>query len=226
MKTKYQFLILAGKIRSPGYEREYDSAYQLYKSVWTQTMTEVHGKEHKLFSDDFTRQDYIQAVFFDGQCIALDCLRVIDLKNPADFDDSWFSDWDKKHLIELSKKGHTQCLVNSHFTVHEDHRKASQNEEHHVSYILGCLSVLHQLDLKFPVMLGMMRNNRSMNKLGQEWGASTLEANVPHYNIPSDLVAFFADNVRLASKKFPKVVMEIYKNKIDTFEKETHEEAA
>lgn len=221
MDSKLKFYVLPGKFLPEGMGSEYREAYETYQSHWTEALQEIHGSEFWLSSNDFTRQDYIQALFLGEECIALDCVREIDLRNPADFDDSWFRPWKKDHLGIFAESGFRRCLVNSYFTVHKDYRRTNLSEaSFSVSYVMGCLSVLHQMELGVPLMFGMMRNDRSMHSLGSRWGSMTIEENVIHNKTPSNLVVFKSDEIKKAASTFPKFVFDLFDNKINYYSKE------
>ena len=191
----------------------YVNAYQTYRSVWDETFRSIHGPAYVPRSNDFTRQDYIQALFEGDTCIGLDCVRRIRLDNPADRDDSWLEPWPPDLLDALAGE-HPVALVNSCFTIHRDYRKTDARSPYPVSYLLGCLSVLHQLESGVPLMLGMMRCDRSMDKLGDALGATILQTTT--YNgSETALVVFRRDRVEEAAKTFPPVVFDVFANRSD-----------
>ncbi len=214
------FQVFPARFITEDNRQNYLASYNTFKSTWLDAFTEIFGENYCYTSNDFSRQDLIQGLFIKNQCVALDCIREINLTSPVDLDDSWLKPWKKEHIESLVKQGYERCLINSYFTVHKDFRKAIYNEKYSISYILGCLSVLYQLELGSPLMLGMMRNNRSMNTLGRSWGSSVIEENVIHNTIPTDLVVFKSREVFQASKNFPPIVFEIFKNKNTIIRKE------
>jgi hypothetical protein len=206
-----KFVVLAARNTSTPPHPQYLSAYQTYRSVWDETLRSIHGETYVSQSNDFTRQDYIQALFDGETCAGLDCVRRIRLDDPADRDDSWLKPWPADILNALAAE-HRTALVNSYFTVHRDYRRHDGRNGQPVSYILGCLSVLHQLETGVPLMLGMMRCDRSMNKLGDAIGATTLRTTT--YNgSETALVAFERENVQAAARTFPDVVFDLFKNR-------------
>lgn len=212
-----KYCILPGKFMPPGLELEYQRAYETFQSCWGEAFRELFGPDYVLYSNDFTRQDYIHTLFAGDKCIALACLREIDLRNPADLDDSWFKPWKRSHLTNFARAGHRRCLVDSYFTVHKDYRRSALPGQESVGHILGCLTVLYQLDLGVPLMFGMTRNDRSMNKLTARWGTEVVETNIIHNNTPTDLIVFTTEKIRAAMKTFPPIVFDLYQNKRDYY---------
>jgi hypothetical protein len=208
-----KFVILRGKNPAPLWETSYQSAYRTFETVWNETFKSIAGNDFALYSNDFTRQDYIQAIFDNNVCVALDCVRHVSLKNYVDLKDSWLASWPQHELSNLARSNN-DVLINSYFTVHPDFRKTVFHGGLHIAYLMGCLSVLYQLELASPLMLGMMRNERSMNKLGLSWGATPLKT-IVHNGTDTDLVAFYELNVRRSVLQFPSIVLEIFNQRTD-----------
>ncbi|HEX6084991.1 MAG TPA: hypothetical protein VF266_10735 [Thermoanaerobaculia bacterium] len=207
-----RFVVFAPRSAAPP-RTHYLSAYDTFRSVWSETYRAIHGDAYVSHSNDFTRQDYIQALFEGELCVGLDCVRKIRLDNPADLDDSWLGPWPAE-ILDALQRDHAEALINSCFTVHRDYRKHDGRSGHPVSYLLGCLSVLHQLETGAPLMLGMMRCDRSMNKLGDALGATTLRMTT--YNgKETALVAFERDRVRQAAATFPDVALRLFENRVE-----------
>lgn len=226
MNHNLRFAIIPLRDVSKDLEKDYLSAYETYHLVWNETFKDLFGADYKLFSNDFTRQDFIQALFLGDQCIALDLIRQVDLKNPVDLDDSWLKSWSSDELSKLVWRGHEKCLINSYFTVHPDFRRSFGQHQINAGFLMGCLSVLHQTELNVTAMLGMMRNNRSMNALGKMLGSSLIAENIIHNSIPSDLVVFLKENIEKASKTFPEYAFDLFNNKTDYTIRGKNERAA
>src|SRR3954466_4957192 len=75
----------------------YEAAYATWKQVWKQTLLELDGSD-QLHSDQFTRQDYIIAIFHGPLCVALCCFRRADFSMPGSIEDSWFKPWSLQSL--------------------------------------------------------------------------------------------------------------------------------
>lgn len=203
-----EFYVLPGKIMPQALKRQYTQVYETFRS---------HGTE-ALPSSEFTRQDYVQALFHKKECIAVDCVREINLANPADLDDPWFKVWKRSHLAELVSAGYERCLVKSHFTLHKDYQKTAFQDQWSVGYIMGSLSVLYQLELDIPLMFSMMRSDHAFLSLTKKWGGRTIESNVMNPNgKASDLIIFAKNEIRSATERFPDLVLEIYEHKTDHY---------
>jgi hypothetical protein len=213
-----RFVVLAGRTGHAPPPADYLDAYATYHSVWGETFRAIRGDAYVHPSNDFTRQDYIQALFDGPICAGLDCVRRVRLDSPADLDDSWLEPWPAEVLRELAAED-PAALVNSYFTVHRDYRRHDGRSGHPVGYLLGCLSVLHQLELGSRLMLGMMRCDRSMNKLAAVLGATTLVTTTVNGS-ETDLVVFRAERVREAARSFPRAAFELFDARQEQVEEE------
>lgn len=70
----------------------FDKTYATWKEIWKKTFKELDGSD-MLYSNDFTRQDHINALFQNGECIALTLCRILDLDQIQNCDDSYFQSW-------------------------------------------------------------------------------------------------------------------------------------
>ncbi len=206
---QYEFQILNGRFNDSALTNRYEQAYETFKHTWSEEFSSIKGQEILVPSNDFTRQDYIVALFKEDTCVALDCMREVSIKSYVQTDDSWFQPWQKTHFEKFLADGNEQVLVNSYFTVHKDHRRTIEGGNMNTAFLTGCLSVLYQVELDFSLMLGMMRNNRSMNSLGKMWGGEAIET-VSHNGIPTDLFVFEKSQILRTSQKFPQYVSEIF----------------
>ncbi|QLY23861.1 hypothetical protein [Bdellovibrio sp. KM01] len=206
---QYEFHVLNGRFNDAQLTNRYEQAYETFKTTWSEEFSTIKGQAMVMPSNDFTRQDYIVALYKEDTCVALDCMREVSLKSYVQTQDSWFQPWQQKHFETFVAQGNDQALVNSYFTVHKDHRRTIEGGNINTAFLTGCLSVLYQVHLGFDLMLGMMRNNRSMNSLGKMWGGDALET-VTHNGVPTDLFTFEKTKIIQTSQKFPNYVLETF----------------
>jgi hypothetical protein len=208
-----RFVVLPGRADSSPLPNDYLSAYKTFHDVWEETLRPIRGAAYVQYSNDFTRQDRIQALFDGDACAGLDCVRRINLQTLVDLNDSWLEPWPSDLLNTLSEQS-PAAFINSYFTVGPQYRRTAIKGEHPVSYVLGCLSVLYQAAADVPLMLGMMRHDRSMHKLGAMWGAKTL-LTTTYNQSETDLVVFEIDAVKSAARVFPQFVLELFERRSD-----------
>lgn len=212
-----RYFVLPGKYLPIGFENEYKSAYKTYSTCWGEAFRELFGNDFVLYSNDFTRQDYVHALFNGNECIAVAFQREIDLNNPADLDDSWFKPWKKSHFANLVRAGYRHSLMYSNFTVQKLYRKSVLQNNLSISHIFGCLHILYQFELGIPLMFGMTRNDRSMDKLTAKWGAEVIERGLIHNTTATDLIIFTTQSIQAAMKDFPDIAFDLFQNRHDYF---------
>lgn len=162
------------------------SAYECWSEVWKQTFTELEGRS-VLHSDDFTRQDEIGALFHGYECIALFFSRQVDLANPFAQDDSYFGVWPKAAREAACRHG-SRVWVSSNITIHPGWRRPANVQ---LSRLVCGLIIERFLISDADVLVGTMRNDRSMNTVTYGLGAQPLAHDVIHHGVPVDLVAFY-----------------------------------
>jgi hypothetical protein len=161
--------------------------------AWLQTWSDVFERS-PLYSDAFTRQDEILALFSRGECAGMAFFRSVDVSKGWNRNDSYFGAWPDSAIRGLSEQG-SRTLVCSFFTVTSQFRK--DRTEISVKDLLLSLLVRHFLDSDCDVMTGNLRNSKGVNTLCFRWGASLLVSDVVVHGEKSDLVGFFRDRVRL-----------------------------
>lgn len=195
----------------PAFQQAYNEAYATWKSVWKQTLLELDGEE-SLYSDHFTRQDYILALYHGVKCIALCCFRRADLSRPADMEDSWFKPWPVDALKKFASEYH-KAISLSWVTIHEDYRR-SVSIDHLKEFSAGerlCeLTNYFLQDCDMDLALGVTRNNRSVNKMSQYVGFSTYQHNAKHHGVDVDLIRLVPDDLKVAALNYPSVALELW----------------
>lgn len=162
------------------------AAYQCWSDVWKQTFTELEGRS-VLHSDDFTRQDEVGALFHGYECIALFFSRAVDLASPLARDDSYFSVWPEAARDAACRHG-TRVWVSSNITIHPDWRRPANVQ---LSRLVCALIIERFLISDADVLVGTMRNDRSMNTVTYGLGAEPVACDVIHHGVSVDLVAFY-----------------------------------
>ena len=161
-------------------------AYRCWSEVWNRTLDELDQVKH-VPSDDFSRQDLIGAIFHDWECIGMTSFRWVDLANPIDKDDSYFSVWPRTCVKAVCAAG-TRVCIGSNLTVAAPWRHAQGTS---VKELLLTLAVDRFLRSDADAMAGTMRNDRGMDELGYRLGFQPLAHDVIHHGVTVDLVAFY-----------------------------------
>lgn len=198
----------------PENRHSYNEAYATWKLVWKQTLQELDGSD-SLYSDHFTRQDYVVALYHGAKCIALCCFRRASLSRESDREDSWFKPWPNEALKEFGEE-HGQGIVLSWLTIHPDYRRSISVEhvkEFNVSDRLCELINQFLQNCKMDIAFGVTRNNRSVNKMSEYVGFKTYQQNAKHHGVDVDLITLEPADLVAAAKKYPSVAFELWENR-------------
>jgi hypothetical protein len=193
----------------------YTAAYKTWSEVWRETLLELDGSD-VLYSDHFTRQDYMVAIFNGDTCVALTCFRRADLSLLTDQEDSWFKPW-PHDLRQVLGKEYKNGVVISWVTIHKDYRKTSPIVELRELNIIDRLAEMMNLfleDCGTDAGFGVTRNNRSVNRFGQYAGSNTILSGAELHGVEVDLITLKAANVKAAQSKFPALAFDLWSNRL------------
>lgn len=189
----------------------YDRCFALWREIWLPTLRELDGVQN-LYSEGFTRQDFVCVLEVNGQLAGLCCFKSMNLKMISHRQDSWFAPWPQTLLTELAES-HPRALVPSWLTVTEAFRRSAGFQHFNVALVLSELIGLNCLDLNMDIAFGTPRKDRSVNHLVSQAGADCLLSDVLHHGVPVDLVAFYPEKLR--HHTISAMTQILWKNKID-----------
>ncbi len=166
-------------------------AHLCWRDTWGAMLRDLDGEELR-FSDDFSRQDEIGALFSGSECVGLSGYRFLDLSLPWLRRDSYFAPWPETLLEQIAATSPRVC-VGSNLVVAPSWRGALTPMR--VSEMLLALAVQRFVASDAQIMLGTMRNDRRMNHISYRMGAMPLSTNVIHHHVAVDLVMFTRNTV-------------------------------
>jgi hypothetical protein len=172
-----------------GREPRLELAYRCWQEVWSETFRDLDGVV-RVYSDEFTRQHEIGALFLNNVCIGLTGFRWVNLSGAASLDDSYFKVWPKTPLRLLQRDGPNVC-IGSNLTVLANWRGRLHGPS--VKELLLALSIERFLASPADALAGTMRNDRGMNALSYQLGFTALLEGAVHHGVAVDLVAFYRD---------------------------------
>jgi len=190
---------------------KYMRAFQLWKSVWEPTLKKLDGLS-QLFSDGFTRQDFLCLIEYNDTAVGLCCFRSVHLRSEIELEDSWFQPWPKNLLKGLALE-YPKALIPSWLTVHPDYRRSNGYFGPNISQILAELIALSCITTSSDIAFGTPRKDLSVTKLVSSAGATTLVENVIHHNVEIDLVAFFPEKIK--NRKFNNETIHLWNRRLD-----------
>jgi len=189
---------LSYQLLTPGRTRADDprmvEAYRCWRATWRDAFVELE-QHTELYSDDFTRQNEVGALFQRGECIALSFFRWLDLSLPMHRDDSYFRVWPEEARDEACREG-TRICVSSSFTLAAGYRRSRVCS---LKDVLVALIIERFLASDADAVVGTVRNNRGVDKLIYRNGFLPISHNRKLYGVEVDLGAFY----RRGSRRVP-----------------------
>jgi hypothetical protein len=161
-----------------------EAAYEHWHDVWSRTLFELDGAECT-YSDDFTRQDEVGALFHGDEFVGLTAHRRVDLRVRADREDSYFRAWPAEAVDAAIRLGPVVC-IGSHLTVTPVFRHATP---YSVKHLLLALAIERFLASDAMAMVGTLRVDRGMHTAGAILGFRPLASRVVHHGVDVELVA-------------------------------------
>lgn len=197
----------------PVFNEHYNACYQLWEDIWSKTLEDLDGVE-KLHSNEFTRHDYLSAIFKGKQAISLMCYSEVDIKLKARHNDSWFSCWPSEILNE-QKNREGLGLIASWFCTHPEFRKgAAQALDLNVSQVI--IEVFGKLVVEgsYNVGYGITRNNRGVDKYSDNAGGVNIATSKAH-GCDVNLVLFEPSLIKEKQLSYSDELKLLWKNRID-----------
>ena len=211
MKNKFNLVILNGSRCSPQFLDHYHKIYSHWKTMWQNTFKELDGHTEVL-SDNFLRQSEVLGIFHDEKCIAVVCHRYIDLL-PSAFDDSYFQSWPELILKKI-KNLSPQVAIGNQISIDPEFRKIEKDLS--MKDMLLWFSLKRLQEQNASIILGSVREDKSLDTLFIKYGATILQKNVEQHNVPVSLLYFDNAHINLtAAKEWEHEFQEIYTSKIE-----------
>ena len=211
-----QFYLLNGSEAPHEYMKIYDETYQTWRQVWEQAFLELNGNK-VLYSDGFTRQTKIGAIFYRDRCVSLIALRECDFSFLSHKQDPLLSSWDTESFEKLVKDG-SKVAICSYLSVHPDFR-GEIAPGISLKLLISFMSVRTLLDSDCDVMTGTTRCNRGTDKAAYSTGATFLKKSSMH-GVEVDLIAIYRRHVQANLSKFSHLWAEaLWSNRIDLLPK-------
>lgn len=188
-----RYVLCPGSMPAPAFAEEYKKVYVCWRETWSRAFSELQV-DKPFYSDSFTRQDYVGAIFHGSKCVALAFFRLMDATRDELAVDSYFSNWSDEHRRVLCSRG-PRIIVCSNFTVHPDAR-GKQIGVHTKDLLMGMITETF-LNSEADAMTGAVRVDRGVNGAGERWGAYVIDRKVPcdYGERNTDLIGFFKGHI-------------------------------
>ncbi len=208
-----QLIIMPGQ-RPPLWQRTmYETAFETWRAVWEEAAQEIENFPKKVYSNDFTRQDEILAVFRGEDCTSLGFWSELDMTFEACRSDQYFQSWDQASLNQLTKFG-MNIGKYSYFTVSKPYRLWSREKGISLTDLQVALFGFRLLESECTAMTGTTRNNRKINLVCERGGAQVIRRDVMQYGSEVDLMAWYRHTVS-PYKEIEYLAHRLWVNKMD-----------
>lgn len=214
----FQLYLLPGTNPPAGFQSFYEKAYLCWRNNWEHAFKMEMGSDAWLSSDQFTRQDEILALFYQGECVGVSCFRRVDFNLNSSRHDSYFEHWPETAMHSLLKHG-KRVLVISQFAIDQDYRKSFQGVSLR-DLLIGLSQARFSSDEWCETGATALRIQKHMEEAVYKVGATPLVRNMPYIlNQTVDLVGYFHGSVyastvpgisELVDVIFPKTIALVY----------------
>ena len=188
----FRYVLLPGTLPEPKHKDTYMHVYDIWKEVWVNAFQELKV-DKPFYSDSFTRQDYIGALFYKNRCFAMAFYRWTDASRADFVTDSYFYNWNDDHRKHLRSRG-DKIIVCSYFTVHPNGRGSVLGLSGK-DLLMGMITKTF-MNSGADAMTGAVRINKGVNTAGEKWGTTLIAGHVDSgYDADVDLIGFFKDTI-------------------------------
>lgn len=214
---KLSFMVFPTRFPEPVYLKEYQQAYQCWRSVWNQALKEEMNVMDDLYSDNFSRQSLVAVLFYDNQPASLVTLNYCDLNDPVSLDDSYFKVWPELAMRKVKKEG-SKILISGNLTVNFNFRRKAYG----VCWkkLIFSFLVRYLKSSPFDAVLGTPRLERSVEKACYQTGAHSIHKDLP-YTIEGqriDLISWHRNlNVAIIDPEIWSLVNYVWNNSTKIF---------
>lgn len=158
--------------------------YRCWRSVWVDALTSEMNVKDFLYSDNYSRQSHVAALFHGEEPVGLTTLNWMHLGDDLYLDDSFFKVWPKDAIENLkveAKTIMTCCNVTLNFKFRQNALGVSAKD------LLLALLVQHLKSSSIDAIVAAVRLEKSMEKAAYRTGAFPIYKDLP-YTIPGQRV--------------------------------------
>lgn len=183
-KRKLRFVVSPTRFFDPSLEKDMKAAYEGWRSVWGQALTEEMNVKDPLYSDNYSRQSHVAALFYGDELFGLVTLNYMNLSEKIYQEDSYFKVWtpdSRKILQAQSTHIMTLCNVTLNFRFRQNAIGISGKD------LLLLMAVYYLKSQKFDGIVAAVRLEKAMEKSAYRTGAIPLAKDLA-YSIPGQRV--------------------------------------
>jgi hypothetical protein len=187
-----QFILCPGRNPDPRYLSTYNQIYRAWHQLWIATYAELKD-DSALYSDAFTRQDFIASIFLKGQCQAFILFRHADLSQEPALHDSYFQQWSEIHRKRVAKTGqHVLICGNLGIVPNARQESLGFSMKHLMMGFITEIALQSQADS----VISTPRKDRGVHSAVYRWGGVSIAQNIDWgLDVVVDLTAFYKKEV-------------------------------
>lgn len=194
----FRYIVMGGKNVPSEVKTEHEQAFLSWQNTWKLAYQEM-GDPKVIFSDNFTRNTEVGALFYKDECAALTCFQRMNFNEATARSDSFFQYWSDANIVELCKDG-KNVLMCQGLAVAKQFRGEIAPEVR-LKVLIIELSAKYLLKTRFDVMAGAMRKERGTHKSAYMAGATLIAPSVGPYKWELDVVGFYRKTLMSDSTK-------------------------
>lgn len=183
-KRRLRMVISPTRFFHPSLAEDMESAYRCWKESWGHAFHKELNVQEQLYSDNFTRQSEVVAIFHGDHPLGLCTLNRFDLSCRQDLDDSYFKVWPGEVLGELRQRMKlvmSCCNATIDFKYRKNHLGFSGID------LLFSLIILYMKSTEIEGILGTARVEKKVPEACQRTAATFFARNVP-FTIPDRFI--------------------------------------
>lgn len=204
-KKKLRFIVAPTRFFPESIRPEMDKAYEAWRNVWGHALSEEMNVRDYLYSDNYSRQSHVAALFYGDELFGLVTLNYMNIEDRIYKDDSYFKVWTADALQKLhrsSKEIMTLCNVTLNFRFRKNAIGLSGKD------LLLLMTVHYLKSQQLDAIVAAVRLEKSMEKSAYRTGAFAFAKDLP-YSIPGQRVDLVCWNKEIDFSKLDPTIAEL-----------------
>ncbi|MBY0517848.1 MAG: hypothetical protein K2P81_13140 [Bacteriovoracaceae bacterium] len=218
-----KLFVFSGRERETHSIKLLEDIYQQWKKVWVDVFQNEMQLDHRFYSDDFTRQDKIIALYFKDMFVGTAFIREVNQLSTPIMEDSCFRYWPKA-ILESIKESSIKMSIASHFTIHHDFRGRDQIINWKDLFLSLYLESFKSSDSE--ILVTAARKKKSNENLCYKFGAKPFSKGLPYLidgknqagDEEVDLLFWSKEILELEDRKLRNVKNIIWKSRFESSE--------
>lgn len=183
---KLQYCLLPSANPPPHKVKHHNDLYEMWHAVWTKTFADLK-LDPACLRDEFVRQDFIAALFHDGQPIAAHLYSFFSIDCLAARQHGYLNgNYPEIFFQKLKQEGVRDVMSMEYMTVHPEWRKSKSIV--HLPAVTAGLAFEVMKAYGGDAAIAPARLDHKVHLLAPPYGGVSLIKNVVNHNVPCDLL--------------------------------------